>query len=125
MILNKFIGIVKKLSNFIVIKKNVSQNEEILDPKLIVLLKKHVSLLLKHAQLAVLSKDSALYKLSLEQANVLLKEIQDTKRTNVSDLNNEIDTLQKVQIIQSSTNFSESIQELEKFMGSGLLANSK
>ena len=88
------------------------------------MLKKHISILLQHAQVAVLSKDPALYKLSLEQANVLLKEIQDTKRTNVLDLSNEIDTLQKVQIIQSPTNFSESIQELEKFMGNGLLANS-
>ena len=115
----------KKLSNFIVIKKNVSQNEEILDPKLIVLLKKHISILLKHAQLAVLSKDSALYKLSLEEANVLLKEVQDSKRTNILDLNNEIDALQKIKIIQSPTNFSESIQELEKFMEDIFIENRK
>ena len=57
--------------------------------------------------------------------NSKLKEIQDTKRTNVLDLNIEIDTLQKVQIIQSPPNFSESIKELEKFMENGLLANSK
>ncbi len=118
-----FAEALKKLSNFIVVRKRDVTYDKILDPKYEMLLKENIISLLRYAKLAVLTKDSAFYKLSLDQADILLREIKIPKSTTLLQIQNDISLLKEISIIQKSLNFSESIRELDKVINRNIKEN--
>ena len=118
-----FTEALKKLSDFIVIRKNEKSYQALLDPQFIIILKKNISMLMKHAQLAILTKDPALYEHSLEQADVLLREIPVSEEVFLVQLKREIKALQKISIINKPLNLLDSIRELEKVIDRDVIDN--
>ena len=118
-----FAEALKKLSNFIVIRKRDVTYDKILDPKYEILLKENIISFLRYAKLAVITKDSDFYKLSLDQIDILLREIQIPKSATLLQIKNDISLLKEISIVQKSLNFSKSIRELDRVINRNIKEN--
>ena len=105
-----------RLSEFITIKKSDKNYEKLFDPQFEVLVRKNIRTLLQQAQIAVLTRDSILFKTVLEQASFLVGEFQFLSDDVVLKLRKDLEALRTNDIAQSRLDLSGSIDSIEKVL---------